>query len=305
MVTELANYPSFKKLEISDKEIIQTISNKYLPYSDFNFVSLIMNSQDFCAYSVLNDNLVIEFKDYITNEPFFSFLGSNSTVETVSELLDLSKKRGYKQKLRMVPEIGVTKLIGDSGDFEVIEDRNNFDYVMAVQNFIDLPGTDFFPYRKEIRRFTENYANAEFKTIDVTDEQIKENIVKLFGLRSEQKKQNPQDAENDFAATAKLLSLSKELALMAHGIYIKGKMVAYCVSEGVDEQYVMGHLKKADTTFKGIYRYLAYQTAVEFKKLGYKYINYEQDLGDEQLRKLKMLARPIEFLKKYTVARKV
>ncbi|MBP7928195.1 DUF2156 domain-containing protein, partial [Patescibacteria group bacterium] len=102
-----------------------------------------------------------------------------------------------------------------------------------------------------------------------------------------------------------LLSLSNELALIANGIYIKEKMVAYCISEGVDEQYVMGHLKKADTTFKGIYRYLAYQTAVEFKKLGYKYINYEQDLGDEQLRKSKMLARPIEFLKKYTVARKV
>jgi hypothetical protein len=38
--TMIAKYPALKKLEIKDKRYVESYIKNYLPYSDFNFVSL-------------------------------------------------------------------------------------------------------------------------------------------------------------------------------------------------------------------------------------------------------------------------
>ena len=84
-------YPTFKKLELSDKEIFEEHTKKFPPYSDYNFVSIwSYNTEDNVTFSFLNDNLVMKLNDYITNEPFYTFLGTNKAEETINNLLILS-----------------------------------------------------------------------------------------------------------------------------------------------------------------------------------------------------------------------
>ena len=79
----IPEFPEFKKLELSDKEDVEAFTKKFPPYSDFNFVSMwSWDIKGEMRLSILNGNLVVRFTDYITGDPFYSFLGNNKTNET-------------------------------------------------------------------------------------------------------------------------------------------------------------------------------------------------------------------------------
>ena len=115
----IPQFPEFKKLELSDKEEIQKMTQKYPPYSDFNFVSMwSWDIKGEMRISVLNENLVVRFTDYITGKLFYSFLGDNEVSETAKKLLDLSKAEGLTPELKLIPEHSVKNL--DLSKFNLI-----------------------------------------------------------------------------------------------------------------------------------------------------------------------------------------
>lgn len=74
----IPEFPKFKHIELIDKEEIEQITHKYPPYSDFNFVSMwSWDIKGEIRISKLNNNLVVRFTDYLSGNPFFSFLGDN------------------------------------------------------------------------------------------------------------------------------------------------------------------------------------------------------------------------------------
>lgn len=86
----IPEFPEFKKLELSDKKDIEQFTSKFPPYSDFNFVSMwSWDIKGEMRVSQLNDNLVVRFTDYLTGEPFYSFLGNNKVNDTAEKLLEI------------------------------------------------------------------------------------------------------------------------------------------------------------------------------------------------------------------------
>ena len=74
----LPEFPKFKSIDLTDKKEIEEINKKFPPYSDFNFVSMwCWDIKGEMHISILHDNLVVKFTDYLTGDPFFSFFGNN------------------------------------------------------------------------------------------------------------------------------------------------------------------------------------------------------------------------------------
>ena len=74
----IPEFPQFKPLTLSDKESIERITQKYPPYSDFNFMSMrCWDIKGKIKISKFNNNLVVRFTDYLKGNPFFSFWGDN------------------------------------------------------------------------------------------------------------------------------------------------------------------------------------------------------------------------------------
>lgn len=72
----IPEFPQFKLIELSDKGSVEKVTQKYLPYSDFDFISMwCWNIKGKIKISKLNNNLVVRFTDYLSGNPFFSFLG--------------------------------------------------------------------------------------------------------------------------------------------------------------------------------------------------------------------------------------
>ncbi|MDA1169039.1 MAG: hypothetical protein O3A36_01745, partial [bacterium] len=144
----IPQFPEFKPLELSDREEIIKHTSKFVPYSDFNFTSLwSWDTDKKLKVSNLNQNLVVQFSDYISDEQFLSFIGTNEVNETMSHLLALAEIKGLLSTVKLVPSVVVEKL--DTSRFIVEEDRNNFDYIYSVQGLTELKGSLFADIRNQ------------------------------------------------------------------------------------------------------------------------------------------------------------
>ena len=298
-------YPTFKNPELEDKKSIEEITDNFPPYSDFNFVSLYSyNTDNDALITNLNDNLVIKFRDYITNEPFYSFIGNKKVTETAGELLKRAKKENAMNILQLIPESVVHADIRLIEDFDVKEDPDNFDYVLDVPEIASLEGEKYHNKRHAVNRFHADNPEHEVKILDVSDCKIQKEIIDLFDLWVKVRNKNIEETEHEKKAIIRLIQAANKLNLLAIGIYINNKMVGFAVAEILKNNYAIFHFIKANTEHKGIFESLYMLKAKELIKNQIKHWNIEQDLGIENLKKSKELWRPVGFLKKYIITEK-
>jgi hypothetical protein len=81
---------------------------------------------------------------------------------------------------------------------------------------------------------------------------------------------------------------------------VEGIIVAYTIAEKLDPDTVVVHYEKGCPDYKGVYQAIN-QMFLENLQGAFKWVNREQDLGEEGLRKAKLSYNPVDFLKKYRV----
>lgn len=297
-------FPKFIKLSFEHKPYIEKHILKHPPYSDFNFTSLISWSGEETYLSELNGNLVIKFRDYITNEPFYTFIGVQKVNDTIKALLEESKKNGLHPKLKLIPEVVFKADSKILDQFEIEEDRDNFDYIYLLEEAKDFKGNKHRAKRNFINRFKKLY-KSHHQLIDLSDPKIQKNILDLFYTWQKIKERGNEEVENELLAIKKILRFSKDLNLVCVGLYIDKKLVGFSINEILSDGYVMNLFEKADTTYQGIFPYLRHISALYLLELESKFLSHEQDLGIAGLRKSKMSYNPHFFLRKYTISQKL
>ncbi len=299
-------FPNFKKLGLEDKPIVEGFVRRYLPYSDFNFVSLwSYNTNDSYEISYLNKNLVIKQDDYITNEPFISFIGKNKLMETIESLINYAKTKKINTTLRLIPKDILPKNISILSRKYIIEkDPDNFDYIMSIDNLLNLRGKKFKSKRKWVNTFKKMYPEHEIKELDLCNKNIQKEIIKLFNKWEEIRNKKRNETIRELKAIKKLMRDSKQFKLKNIGVYHKGKLISFSINEAVHKNYYMGHFGKADYAYRGSFQYLEYITAHMMNDGKIKYMNFEQDMGEQNLKSSKLSWKPTHMLEKYTIREK-
>lgn len=299
----IPNFPEFKKLELSDKKDVEKFTSKFPPYSDFNFVSMwSWDIKGEMLLSVLNDNLVVRFTDYITGKPFYSFLGNNIVNETAEVLLELSKNEGLKVELKLVPEDSVKTI--DQEKFKVKEDRDNFDYIFTTDSLSKMEGGRFEIKRKHCRFFKKKFPHT-IKILDLNNPLTKNEIVNLFNdWVADKKGEKPTDYyKNEFIALSRFLNSSESINFFVVGIYLEKKLIAVSITENTHHAHNLGHFQKARLlSFKGINDHLVHELASLLNKKDITHMNHEQDLGILGLRESKESYIPSHYLKKFSLS---
>lgn len=294
-------FPEFAQLSFDHKEHLEKHLLSFPPYSDFNFTSLWSWSYDQDTYiSDLNGNLVIKFKDYITNEPFYTFIGVSKVISTIKTLISESSKNNITPHLKLIPEFTLKTAPKLLKHFEVEEDRDNFDYIYLIQEAIEFRGNKFGAKRNFVNRFKKLYLSKS-KPVDISDEDIQKQFLSLFNTWQKLQGKDPTEIKNELQAIKRLFEHSKQLNLLSIGIYIKRKLVGFSINEILLNGYAINLFEKADTQYAGIFSYLRQTTAQYLSKYGCNFLNHEQDLGIQGLRTSKMSYNPQFFLKKYVI----
>lgn len=94
----------------------------------------------------------------------------------------------------------------------------------------------------------------------------------------------------DFAAYAPLAGLLR----------VNGRVAGFSAGEIVGDTLII-HIEKADIAYEGIYQVLVNEYAKCFVTPDVRYINREEDVGDEGMRRSKESYHPVRLLEKYLV----
>lgn len=275
---------------------MEKITSQFPPYSDFNFTSMwCWNTQEKMKLSMLNENLVVLFYDYVTEQPFLSFIGKNKTNETASALIDYSEQNFKTASLKLVPEDTAKQL---SHHFLVTPDEDAHDYIIPVAYLATLPEYPVNSHHaaRYCRSFMKNNPKNKIKIQNISEVN---GLIEVFKNWSHSKNLNHAEL-NEYKAFERLLQnhVSENFIL---SIFNDEKIIGFITLENISSDYSVCHFTKANSDYNGVYDMLMYLSGKHLQERGIKYFNFEQDLGIPNLRKAKRKYKPAFYLKKFII----
>lgn len=297
----IPSFPHFVPLSLKEKQEIEKSTSRFLPYSDFNFISLwAWDIEGKVLVSMLNGNLIVKLSDYLTSDCFYTFIGSNNVLDTVDKLFNYCKETKVIEELKLIPQDCILQSKQDLEEkYLLTEDIDNFDYVLSLKKIAIMEGKKLHQKRKKLKNFLNNYSHSlSYKKFDLD---LKEEILSFF--YSWAKNGQKEDIDNELKAIKKLFLNDFSLNLTVQCAYSKDCLIGYTIFEELENGYVLSNFQKADFNYEGVYEFLNNSLAKYLFQKGFKYMSIEQDLGIPGLRRAKLDYDPT-FLKKYIIRRK-
>jgi len=200
--------------------------------------------------------------------------------------------------MMVVPQVAV-RPIKEASPWEVLvkEDRNNFDYIYNTEDLIELKGRKYHSKKNHINRFISNN-NFIYQPIDtdILNECLE---FEKEWCRQRNCSENEELMAEQQAIQEALLNYQK-LKLKGGVIKIDGRVEAFTFGEGINDCTAVVHIEKANPNINGLYAVINQQFCLH-ELSGYKYVNREEDMGIEGLRKSKQSYHPVRLDKKYSI----
>lgn len=186
------------------------------------------------------------------------------------------------------------------GRVEIIETRGQWDYLYDVGELASLSGNRFHKKKNLLNQFRKLY---EYEYYPMSSDCV-ESVLDMQAEWSKWREVEDSPtllAEN--AAIARVLELWDDIpGLVGGAIHVDGAVVAYTVGEEVCPGTMVVHFEKGMPSYKGVYQAINNHFAKELAETGkITYLNREQDLDDEGLRKAKESYNPVDYVKKHKV----
>jgi hypothetical protein len=212
---------------------------------------------------------------------------------------------GIKMVLYLADKEGVEMLDLDPEAYDIIPNRDNFDYVYDAQKMMTFSGKAYHKKKNHVNAFKKMYdGRYEYRTLGCGCH--KEEIMAF--LRRWEVERDIQDEYNrvdfELAGIEFLLSNCSYLDYKMGGIYIDGQLEAFSLGVyGKAERMAVIHVEKANPDIRGLYPFICQQFLIhEFPDA--LLVNREDDMGLEGLRKSKLSYNPIYLEEKYEIRQK-
>jgi hypothetical protein len=173
--------------------------------------------------------------------------------------------------------------------------RDYSDYIYLHEDLVALQGKKYQPKRNHINKFKKEY-NYEY--IPITSNTIPDCLLLEMEWQKTNEQKQGEDASDENQAVVYALRHFEELGLTGGILYANGKAVAFTYGMPVNQDTFGIHVEKADININGAYPMINHEFASRIPKR-YIYLNREEDLGIEGLRKAKLSYYPNIVLDKY------
>jgi len=174
--------------------------------------------------------------------------------------------------------------------FDIVEDRDNFDYLYRREQLASLPGRALQKKRNLIHAFGRT---NDYRTLPLSADLVHDALAVLEAWH-----EHARDVA-DYAPSRDALLHMEEFGLQGRITYVAEKPAAYALGEAAAAPGMfIVHYEKTVPDIKGLYQYINMDFARALPP-EITTINREQDLGDPGLRQAKMTYRPVGFVMKY------
>ena len=183
-----------------------------------------------------------------------------------------------------------------SGRYDTETDTADWDYVYNSSDLTELSGRKYHGKRNHLKKISgDEYEYTELSDADIDD-------CLSFAVNS----YNMNRAYDDHSQVCEQFAIDTyfryyhELGLCGGVLRKNGKVIAFTIGERLNSDTFGVHIEKADPSIEGAYpainNFFARAHASHLR-----YINREEDLGIEGLRKAKQSYHPVFMIEKYTV----
>lgn len=174
------------------------------------------------------------------------------------------------------------------GKLSFTEVRDAAEYVYETESLITLSGKKLHAKRNHVNAFRTAY---QYEIRPINTESLAD--ARAFVLAR-------CNSEEETLAMQRLFDIYLPFSLVGMALYVDGQMIAVTVGENIGCSTALIHLEKADTDYTGAYAAVN-QLFIENFFSHTKYVNREEDMGIEGLRRAKLSYRPAFLLEKFTV----
>lgn len=287
----------FKRPELEDRDLI----NSYLKYSnkrscEMTFANLYLWSGHYnTGFAVVEDMLVL---GKVSGEGAFAMpAGPADTKKTLDTLMAYCEEKRMPFQLYDVTKEDFAQLEGFyPGMLEITYNRDYADYVYEAEKLRTLSGKKYHGKKNHVNKFKALYPNWSYEPI--TKENVEE-CVRFAHLWREQKGyENDGEMQAELRVTLNFLRLFQKLKMRGGVLRVNGEIAAFTVGEpAANRDTLLVHVEKALADVQGAYAMINQQFA-EHEGVDFTYLNREEDVGNEGLRRSKMSYKPAFLIEK-------
>jgi hypothetical protein len=307
--TEMEHYLALLDPEISD----YTFAANYIWLSHVSgFYAII--EETFCFFMLAGGDISMVLPPLGCQENRYK------AMQVCFDLMNRNNKSRQHSKIEYVDEQmleGFVNVLEGSNDiFEMLEhylvQRELVDYVYETDALIDLKGNDYQNKRNEINKFKRAHPNYRTELLDI--DKHRQGIQNLFHKWvADRLKVMPNEKADAFMdgiyferqALERIIHDYQALGLIGLVIYINEEIKGFTIGERINARTASIIIEKTDFEIPGCAQFIFR----EFSKLlkdtyQSRYINASDDMGLENLKKVKMSYRPCKLIPKYTIYQK-
>jgi hypothetical protein len=295
---DVPQFPQFKNLSMEDKPLLDAVFARFPPFiSEFTFTNLFIWRHAYQLKISRFQDFICLFSEKGENSFFFPPIGQGDMVKCYRFLFQYLEEKGVPKRISRVSEEGVAQIDSKTEGFVAELDRDQSDYIYLTQDLIQLQGRKYHRKRNHIKQFKEKYS---YQYIPLTPEWISECLRLETAWCDLRQCEIIPGLVNESIAIKEAFNHFEALGVKGGTIQINGKVEAFTLGEPLNRETVVIHIEKANPAFDGLYTVIN-QAFLEHQWLEYTYVNREQDLGEEGLRKAKESYFPHHMINKYRI----
>lgn len=326
MSTLTINNYNLKHFDLSAKETM----NEYLKLinvdiSDYTFAgNYIWLSTATGFYTIVNDTFCL----FILNSGELSMLlpplgEKQNTYEAILKCFDIMNSHNSNRNYSKIEYVHEDILEGfvdylEEGTliYEMLKDfiieKKLVDYIYKVDDLIDLKGDAYKSKRNEINKFKKIYPDHRIEIMD--KEKHGAAVLNLFNKWvKDRTTYMPKEEVEIFLdgiyferfAIKRLINDYNNLDIIGLVIYINDEIKGFTVGDRINEKTASVIIEKTDFEILGCAQFIFREfTKILKNKYDIEYINVGDDMGFENLKKVKMSYRPNKLVPKYTIYQK-
>ena len=211
-----------------------------------------------------------------------------------------NEELGYPLVINLADEYAVKYLNLPEDKYLVEEQVDSRDYLYNGDAMRSLAGKKLHKKKNRVNAFKREYEGRyEYRRLCCSDS----HDVWVFLDRWRQQKGEEVEEHLDYEVKGihDILKNCSEFSILMGGVYIDGQMEAFTIgSYNPVEHMAVIHIEKANPEINGLYQFINQQFLIEeFPEA--EWVNREDDMGLEGLRKAKMTYYPADYARKYLV----
>ena len=211
-----------------------------------------------------------------------------------------NEELGYPLVINLADEYAVKYLNLPEDKYLVEEQVDSRDYLYNGDVMRSLAGKKLHKKKNRVNAFKREYEGRyEYRRLCCSDS----HDVWVFLDRWRQQKGEEVEEHLDYEVKGihDILKNCSEFSIHMGGVYIDGQMEAFTIgSYNPVENMAVIHIEKANPEINGLYQFINQQFLIEeFPEV--EWVNREDDMGLEGLRKAKMTYYPANYARKYLV----